>query len=134
MAYTGTVPAPNGQRGRIPIRLTFFRTGNDSVRQFAEGSADAAAILTLDSTFAARWVRGDTTKVLSVFAQDAILLPPRAPPVDGLAAIRAYWWPADGSRTRITAFRWRDRDDRAGPIVRSEHGVPAGARASLHAL
>lgn len=41
MAYTGTVPAPNGQRGRIRIRLTFFRIGNDSVRQFAEGSADS---------------------------------------------------------------------------------------------
>ena len=25
-------------------------------------------------------------------------------PVAGLAAIRAYWWPTDGSHTRITSF------------------------------
>ena len=41
MAYTGTVPAPSGQRGRIPITLTFFRIGKDSVRQFSEISSDS---------------------------------------------------------------------------------------------
>ena len=41
MAYTGTVPAANGQLGRIPIKLTFFHIGKDSVRQFSEISADS---------------------------------------------------------------------------------------------
>jgi ketosteroid isomerase-like protein len=67
-------------------------------------AADHAAILALDSTFVAAWLADDTTKVLSVFAADAELLPPGAQPVIGVAAIRAYWWPADGSHTRITAF------------------------------
>lgn len=67
-------------------------------------AADRAAILALDSTFVAAWLADDTTKVLSVFAADAELLPPGAQPAIGLAAIRAYWWPADGSHTRITAF------------------------------
>ena len=41
MAYTGTVPAPNGQLGRVPITLTLFQIGKDSVRQFSEISPDS---------------------------------------------------------------------------------------------
>jgi ketosteroid isomerase-like protein len=39
-----------------------------------------------------------------VFASDAVLQPPGVPAVTGLAAIKAYWWPTDGSTTRITTF------------------------------
>ena len=42
MAYTGDVPAPGGQLGRIPIKLTFFKIGTDSVRQYSEISRDSA--------------------------------------------------------------------------------------------
>lgn len=137
MVYVGDIPVPGGRLGRIPTRLTFFKIGSDSVRQFSETSADSgktwsaaydltyvrrkgeqgqrptsvpisdadrAAILALDSTFVDGWLKDDTAKVLSVFAPDATLLPPGSQPMTGLAAIRAYWWPADGSHTRITSF------------------------------
>ncbi|HVT39766.1 MAG TPA: hypothetical protein VHE78_12015, partial [Gemmatimonadaceae bacterium] len=137
MVYVGDTPAPNGQLGRVPTRLTFFHVSADSVRQFSEQSADSgktwavaydlmyvrragdegrrptsvplsdadrAAILALDSTFVSGWLKDDTVKVLSVFAPDATLLPPGAQPVTGLAAIRGFWWPKDGSHTRITSF------------------------------
>ena len=41
MVYVGDTPAPNGQLGRIPTRLTFFHISADSVRQFSEVSADS---------------------------------------------------------------------------------------------
>jgi hypothetical protein len=41
MVYVGDTPAPNGARGRIPTRLTFFHIGPDSVRQFSETSSDS---------------------------------------------------------------------------------------------
>ena len=137
MAFVGDTPAPGGQLGRVPTRLTFFHVSADSVRQFSEQSADSgrtwttaydlmyvrrkgdqgrrptsvpisdadrAALLALDSTFVVGWLKDDTAKVLGVFAPDATLLPPGAPPVTGVAAIRAYWWPSDGSHTRITSF------------------------------
>ena len=66
--------------------------------------ADQAAIRSLDSTFVQAWLHDDTTAVLSVFRPDAVLLPPGSQPVSGLAAIQAYWWPLDGSHTRITSF------------------------------
>ena len=40
MVFVGDTPAPNGQLGRIPTRLTFFRVGRDTVRQFSEISND----------------------------------------------------------------------------------------------
>jgi len=41
MVFVGDTPAPNGQHGRIPTRLTFFRIGKDTVRQFSEISNDS---------------------------------------------------------------------------------------------
>jgi len=70
----------------------------------ALSEADRAAIRALDSTFVAGWLKDDTAAVLRLFAPDAVLLPPGAAPVNGLTAIRGYWWPADGSHTRITGF------------------------------
>ncbi len=132
MVFVGDTPAPGGLTGRVPTRLTFFRLGPDSVRQFSEispdsgrtwrvaydltyvrrrsaqrdalGDGDRAAIRALDSAFVGAWLRDDTTAVLALFADDAVLLPPGARPVAGHPAIRAWWWPTDGSRTRILAF------------------------------
>ena len=65
---------------------------------------DRAAIHAVDTAFVRAWLRDDTTAVLALFHPDAVLLPPGSEPVEGLAAIRAYWWPGDGSHTRITSF------------------------------
>jgi tetratricopeptide (TPR) repeat protein len=41
MVFEGDTPAPNGRPGRIPTRLTFFKLGRDSVRQYSEISTDS---------------------------------------------------------------------------------------------
>jgi uncharacterized protein (TIGR02246 family) len=65
---------------------------------------DRAAIRALDTAFVQAWLRDDTAAVLRLLHPNAILLPPGAEPVEGLTAIRAYWWPIDGSHTRIQSF------------------------------
>jgi hypothetical protein len=40
LVYYGDLPAPPGQTARVHTRLTFFNISADSVRQFAETSAD----------------------------------------------------------------------------------------------
>ena len=65
---------------------------------------DRAAIRALDATFVRGWLADDRDAVLSVFASDAVLFPPGSKPLRGIQAIRSYWWPDDGSRTRITSF------------------------------
>ena len=46
MVFAGDTPAPNGQLGRVPTRLTFFPIGRDSVRQFSQTSADGGTTWT----------------------------------------------------------------------------------------
>ncbi len=41
MVLEGDTPAPNGQLGRVPTRLTFFHISKDSVRQFSQISTDS---------------------------------------------------------------------------------------------
>jgi uncharacterized protein (TIGR02246 family) len=65
---------------------------------------DRAAIRRVDSAFVRGWLADDTAAVLRVFRADAVLLPPGGQPISGLAAIRSYWWPTDGSHTVITSF------------------------------
>ena len=51
MRYVGDTPAPNGARGRVPTRLTFFHVSADSVRQFSESSTDGGKTWTPNYDF-----------------------------------------------------------------------------------
>ena len=67
-------------------------------------TADRAAIRGLDSAYVDAWLRDDTAGVLATLASDAVLMPAGQRPLTDRAAIRDFWWPRDGSRTRITAY------------------------------
>jgi uncharacterized protein (TIGR02246 family) len=67
-------------------------------------NAERDAIRAVDTAFVRAWIRDDTASVLRLFSSDAILFPPGSPPIEGLQAIRTYWWPSDGSHTQITSF------------------------------
>jgi ketosteroid isomerase-like protein len=66
---------------------------------------DRAALHRLDSVYVQAWLRDDTAAVLATLAPDAVLMPAGVRPLQGDSAIRSFWWPRDGSRTRITAYR-----------------------------
>lgn len=81
-------------------------------------AADVTAIRALDRAYAEAWLRDDTAAVLATLAPDAVLMPAGARPVAGQDAIRRFWWPADGSRTRVTAYRTTvDEVSGAGPLA-----------------
>lgn len=65
---------------------------------------DRAEIRELDQIFVNAWLKDEKKDVLGVFAADAMLLPPGSNPVTGLKNIEAYWFPSDGSVTKITGF------------------------------
>jgi uncharacterized protein (TIGR02246 family) len=65
--------------------------------------ADRAAIRGLDSAYVDAWLRDDTAAVLATLASDAVLMPAGQLPLTD-SAIRNFWWPRDGSRTRVTAY------------------------------
>jgi len=62
-------------------------------------------ILKMMETYRTAWLAGDGAGVRALFAHDAVLLPHQGdPPVEGLAAIEAYWWPPGAPPTPILEF------------------------------
>ena len=76
-------------------------------------SADERAIRQVDSLYVAAWLRDDTAAVLRTLAPDAVLMPAGQRPLATPNDIRAFWWPTDGSRTKILTFH-RVIDEIAG--------------------
>lgn len=64
-------------------------------------SVDEAAVRDLEERYRAAWLADDPDGVMATLASDAVLMPAGLPPLMGHDAIRAYWWPADGSVTTI---------------------------------
>jgi ketosteroid isomerase-like protein len=69
-------------------------------------AADSAAVRAAQDAFVDAWLRDDTTGVLALLDTGAVLLPAGRKAIGGHANVRGYWWPNDGSRTRITRFDW----------------------------
>jgi ketosteroid isomerase-like protein len=65
---------------------------------------DQRAVRAVDSAFVAAWLRDDTTGVMNTLAADAVLMPAGQTVLSTPSAIRAFWWPSDGSTTRILTF------------------------------
>ena len=79
----------------------------------AFSSADERAIRHIDSLYVAAWLRDDTAAVLRTLAPDAVLMPTGQRPLVTPNDIRSFWWPTDGSRTKIPTFH-RVIDEIAG--------------------
>ncbi len=80
--------------------------------------ADRAAIRALDGEYVRAWLADDTAGVMATLAADAVLMPANVRPLQGDSAIRAFWWPADGSRTSITSYETTvDEIDGAGGLA-----------------
>ncbi len=75
-------------------------------RTIALSAADSSAIRATQAEYVRAWLADDTAAVLATLSRGAMLMPPRGLPVKGDSSIRAYWWPQDGSRTKISGFTW----------------------------
>jgi len=84
---------------------------------------DSIAIEAVRAEYVRAWLAGDTAGVVAILDSGAVLLPPGRPPVIGEPAIRAFWWPTDGSRTTITAFTWTLEELGGTPRLAFTRGV-----------
>lgn len=79
---------------------------------------DRRAIRANDSTYVAAWLQDDTTRVLSTLTTDAVLIPGGLRPLNGVAAAGTFWFPHDGSHTRLSTFsRSIDEIDGSGDVA-----------------
>lgn len=65
---------------------------------------DEAAVRALEEAYRAGWMANDSSAVMATLSPEAVLMPAGVRPVVGGSAIRAFWWPNDGSRTTIQAY------------------------------
>lgn len=70
-----------------------------------DSAADVSDLRAVNEAYRAAWLAGDSAAVLRLFAPDAVLLPHHGdPPVVGLPAVRAFWWPPDAPPTTVTTL------------------------------
>ena len=68
-----------------------------------DGASAVHSLRAVNEAYRAAWLAGDSAAVLRLFAPDAVLLPHHGdPPVVGLPAIRAFWWPPNAPPTVVT--------------------------------
>ena len=67
--------------------------------------AELGRLKAVNDAYQAAWLAADSAAVLRLFAPDAVLLPHHGdPPIVGLDAIRAFWWPPDTAPITITTL------------------------------
>ena len=66
---------------------------------------DERAVRAVDSAYVAAWLRDDTTGVMNTLAPDAVLMPAGQHILPSPNDVRSFWWPSDGSHTRILTFQ-----------------------------
>ena len=69
-----------------------------------ESAPAELAVREIDAAYVAAWLRNDQRAVLATLADDAVLMPAGQYPLATANHIRQFWWPADGSITRILSF------------------------------
>src|SRR5215213_5863746 len=93
--------------GAVSVALTLWLAfGLADVRAESRklSAADVAKVRAVSEAYAAAWLRNDPEAVLKLFSDDAVLIPQGRRPVEGIEAIKNFWWPAGGPRTTIKSF------------------------------
>ncbi|HEX6315135.1 MAG TPA: nuclear transport factor 2 family protein [Gemmatimonadaceae bacterium] len=75
-----------------------------TARQIGASTNARAQVLALEEAYRRAWLANDSSAVMATLDRGAVLMPAGANPLVGDSAIRAYWWPADGSRSTITGY------------------------------
>ena len=68
---------------------------------------DQEAISQMITDYVDGWLAGDSSKVMSLFHEDAIILPSGMDPIEGNDNMAAFWFPDDGSMTEIHSYTIR---------------------------
>jgi ketosteroid isomerase-like protein len=86
-------------------------------------TADSMALRALDQAYVEAWLADDTVAVLRTLAPDAVMMPAGARPLTTPDAIRDFWWPSDGSHTRITQYTTTIDEMAGGPFLAYMRGT-----------
>ncbi len=64
---------------------------------------DAAKIKAVNEAYVSAWLKNDSTAVMKTLAPNAVLIPQGSRAIEGMKAIKQFWWPS-GGKTIVKAF------------------------------
>ncbi len=65
---------------------------------------DLTRVRSVIQAYAEAWKAGDSAAVLGLFTEDAVIFPSGLSPREGKQALREFWFPDDGSVTRVLSY------------------------------
>ncbi|SHG52995.1 YybH family protein [Flagellimonas flava] len=66
---------------------------------------DIVAIKAARKNYTNAWLAGDSTQIMAALTPDVVLIPHHGDmPIEGPAAIKEFWWPADALPSKVTQF------------------------------
>jgi ketosteroid isomerase-like protein len=63
-------------------------------------------ILAIQKTYVDGWIAYDSTQIMSVFEDEAIVHPPAQGPVVGKRSLTKFWFPQDSSKVTVQEFEF----------------------------
>lgn len=121
MRFKAMAPGANGVLQ--PGNFIFYNLGPDKVRQYYEQSADSgktfqpvydfiyirknkdeSKIRSINKTYVEEWLKNNENGVMNLFTADASIAPSGMKTLKGANEIKSFWFPKDGSVTKILEF------------------------------
>jgi uncharacterized protein (TIGR02246 family) len=78
--------------------------GTEPRRYGVLSQEDHAAVSAATLAYRDAWLTNSPEAVMATLSADAVLLPSGMEPISGTESIRAFWWPAEGPPTKVTAM------------------------------
>ncbi len=86
------------------ILILFFSCGSQKSQDLTLSLEDQQQIRQISKSYTSGWLESDTSKVINLFADSATIIPSGLLPQKGKEAIYDFWWPNDGSKTRVFKY------------------------------
>ncbi len=93
----------------LGLYLVMAGAGCSNTQLTPLSSVQIDAIRAADQAYATAWLTNAAEQVMATLTEDAVIIPSGIPVVEGTAAIREFWWPAD-SPTTVTEFTLVQRE------------------------
>src|SRR5262245_23684598 len=70
----------------------------------AQPSGDFVQVLAATQHYRLAWLSNNPDEIMSTLTAEPLLIPSGHKEISGAAAVRAFWWPVNGPRTRVIAM------------------------------
>ncbi|MGH7597855.1 MAG: YybH family protein [bacterium] len=85
------------------VLVAFTSSAYVQTRAGRLSAADVIKIKAVNEAYVSAWLKNDATAVMKTLAPNAVLIPQGSRAIEGMKAIKQFWWPS-GGKTTVTAF------------------------------